>query len=85
MGSVLDMYLLPDKLNAVMKKLVTQKGSSELPACFFDAGDQSFEREIAEAEPADAELAIKGPGAAAARAPVVGANCKFRRPLGLDD
>src|SRR5579864_6197841 len=57
----------------------------QLPAGFGDAGQLAAVRHGPEADPAQAEPAVDGPRAPAARAPRVAADLELRRPLLLDD
>src|SRR5271169_949894 len=56
-----------------------------LPAGLGDAGQLTAVRHGPEADPAQAEPAVDGPRAPAARAPRVAADLELRRPLLLDD
>src|SRR5579872_4137934 len=56
-----------------------------LPAGLGDAGQLAAVRHGPEADPAQAEPAVDGPRAPAARAPRVAADLELRRPLLLDD
>src|SRR5205809_5944209 len=59
--------------------------SSLLPGTLGHAGDRSVVRELAQADPAKAELAVHGARAAAAAAPGVVAHLELLRALRLDD
>src|SRR5208282_6540108 len=56
-----------------------------LPAGFGDAGQFAAVRHGPEADPAQAEPAVDGPRAPAARAPRIAANLELRGPLLLND
>src|SRR5215208_4155152 len=65
-------------------RLLSMNGR-ELPARLDHPGDLPLERQLAEADAAQLELAQVGAGAAAALAARVGARGELRRPLRLRD
>src|SRR5947207_233409 len=64
---------------SVLSSFQLSANSLQLPAALGDARDVAFERELAEAQAAQRELAHVGAGTAAEAAPVPQADFEFRR------
>jgi hypothetical protein len=57
----------------------------DLPACLFDSGDFTVQRQFPETQTTEVKLFQIGPGPSALATPMMLSNFEFWNPLGFDD